>query len=193
MTAQSISDEDLDVSEETTNFRKRWSAGCRRTSRVLPLLLLAVGLLAAGCRDDDDKSEDTGTNTGDVLDVDDGDTADGESPDTNMPDTADDTSADTTDTAVDGDSGTSQTYDLRIEGLSAPVTVQFDEAGVLHIDCETNLDCYAAQGYFHADHRFFEMDLIRRQTRGSSGWSAASASKSFRARGYFPRLKRTSA
>lgn len=53
-----------------------------------------------------------------------------------------------------------------IEGLSAPVKVQFDAHGVLHIDCKTNQDCFLAQGYFHADARFFEMDLIRRQTRG---------------------------
>jgi penicillin G amidase len=55
---------------------------------------------------------------------------------------------------------------MHIEGLSAPVNVQVDDSGVVHIDCQTNLDCYAAQGYFHAHHRFFEMDLIRRQTRG---------------------------
>ncbi|AWV88187.1 penicillin acylase family protein [Bradymonas sediminis] len=55
---------------------------------------------------------------------------------------------------------------VQIPGLSAPVKVQFDAQGVLHIDCMTDQDCYAAQGYFHAGARFFEMDLIRRQTRG---------------------------
>jgi len=56
---------------------------------------------------------------------------------------------------------------FQMPGLSAPVTVRFDEWGVLHIECETVQDCFAAQGYFHADDRFFEMDLIRRQTRGN--------------------------
>lgn len=61
---------------------------------------------------------------------------------------------------------TEQPQGLRIEGLSAPVKVQLDGSGVLHIDCQTDNDCYAAQGYYHAAHRFLEMDLIRRQTRG---------------------------
>ena len=32
------------------------------------------------------------------------------------------------------------------EGLSAPVTVRFDEYGVLHLDCQTDADCAAANG-----------------------------------------------
>jgi penicillin amidase len=55
---------------------------------------------------------------------------------------------------------------LRIEGLSAPVTVNFDAMGVLHLRCQTNNDCYAAQGYYHAAHRFAQMDLRRRLGRG---------------------------
>jgi len=82
---------------------------------------------------------------------------DGGSSDTGpVPDTATDTSSD----AADGGEP------LDIPGLSAPVTARFDEWGVLHLECETFEDCVAAQGYFHADKRFFEMDLIRRQTRG---------------------------
>lgn len=71
-----------------------------------------------------------------------------------------------------------------IEGLSAPVIVQLDDAGVVHIDCQTNLDCFAAQGYFHAEHRFFQMDLIRRQIRGELaeviGTTGLSSDRSFR-------------
>jgi len=55
---------------------------------------------------------------------------------------------------------------LRIQGLSAPVTVNFDAMGVLHLRCQTNNDCYAAQGYYHAAHRFAQMDLRRRLGRG---------------------------
>lgn len=55
---------------------------------------------------------------------------------------------------------------LRIAGLSAPVKVDFDERGVPHVSCQTNEDCFAAQGYYHAAHRFVQMDLRRRLGRG---------------------------
>ena len=76
----------------------------------------------------------------------------------------DDGGPDTADGTDDADAGSG--YDLELPGLSAPVKVQYDDSGVLHLDCQTNADCYIAQGYFHADDRFFEMDLVRRQTRG---------------------------
>ena len=106
------------------------------------IIVAALGLVATtlvGCSDDSDPPADTGTS--DVADVEDG--------------------GDVGDT----DDGGMQT-DLQIPGLSAPVTVQFDSSGVLHLDCQTNLDCYRAQGYFHADARMFQMDVIRRQTLG---------------------------
>ena len=56
--------------------------------------------------------------------------------------------------------------ELKIAGLSAPVTVSFDAQGVLHLKCATNDDCFAAQGYYHAAHRFAQMDLRRRLGRG---------------------------
>ncbi len=55
---------------------------------------------------------------------------------------------------------------LSIPGLSAPVTVEFDEHGVLHITCEKDVDCVAAQGYFHAKDRFIQMDIARRFPSG---------------------------
>ena len=117
-------------------LRKRWAT-------LAALLLVAGGLAASGCNKDDDENN-------------------GE------PDAATDTMADDADQdAGDADDGdTTQAEGIRIPGLSAPVKVQFDDSGVVHFDCQTNLDCYAAQGYFHAQHRFFEMDLIRRQTLG---------------------------
>lgn len=72
---------------------------------------------------------------------------------------------DTDDTGAD-DTGPQRSFNLEVNGLSDPVTVRYDRWGVLHIDCETLPDCILVQGYFHADDRFFQMDLIRRQTRG---------------------------
>ena len=56
--------------------------------------------------------------------------------------------------------------DLHIPGLSAPVTASTDGAGMLHLRCATDEDCFAAQGYFHAAHRFSQMDINRRFSQG---------------------------
>lgn len=73
---------------------------------------------------------------------------------------------------------------LSIPGLSAPVQVRLDEHGVVFLNCETDNDCFAAQGYIHAKHRFFAMDLLRRQTLGKLaaglGQLALDFDKSFR-------------
>ena len=55
---------------------------------------------------------------------------------------------------------------IQIEGLSAPVQVTFDSSHVPHIRCESDEDCFAAQGYYHAAHRFTQMDLRRRLGAG---------------------------
>ena len=55
---------------------------------------------------------------------------------------------------------------LQIPQLSAPVQVRLDAQGVLHLECQTNEDCFAAEGYYHAAHRFAQMDLRRRLGRG---------------------------
>ena len=55
---------------------------------------------------------------------------------------------------------------IEIDGLDGPVSVYFDEQGVLHARCESDADCFAAEGYFHAAHRFVQMDLRRRLGRG---------------------------
>jgi penicillin amidase len=117
--------------------------GQRQMNRRWLIVAAALGLVVAtltGCSDDDPPAGDTGM--ADAMDMEDGG-----------------------DDGGDTDDGGMQT-DLMIPGLSAPVTVQFDSSGVLHIDCQTNLDCYRAQGYFHADARMFQMDVIRRQTLG---------------------------
>ncbi|MEZ4223586.1 MAG: penicillin acylase family protein [Polyangiaceae bacterium] len=55
---------------------------------------------------------------------------------------------------------------VTIEGLSAPVEASFDDHGVPSLDCQTNADCIAALGYFHARDRFVQMDLRRRISTG---------------------------
>ena len=55
---------------------------------------------------------------------------------------------------------------IAIDGLDGPVSVYFDEHGILHARCESDADCFAAEGYFHAAHRFVQMDLRRRLGRG---------------------------
>src|SRR5688572_29454626 len=56
--------------------------------------------------------------------------------------------------------------DLRIPGLTNPVSVDYDEHGVPHVTCSTAQDCFAAQNYLHAQHRFGQMDIRRRFVRG---------------------------
>src|SRR5688572_25095109 len=73
------------------------------------------------------------------------------------------------DLAVRGDGGSpdaSWDQTISIEGLDGPVGVFFDGQGILHARCESDADCFAAQGYFHAAHRFAQMDIRRRLGRG---------------------------
>ena len=45
-------------------------------------------------------------------------------------------------------------------------TVHFDEYGLLSADCENNTDCTMVLGYYHAFHRFVQMDIGRRLATG---------------------------
>jgi penicillin amidase len=56
--------------------------------------------------------------------------------------------------------------DLRVAGLSAPVTVRRDAHGVPHIDAATQDDLFVAQGYVTAQDRLWQMDLYRRNANG---------------------------
>ena len=56
--------------------------------------------------------------------------------------------------------------ELAIRGLSGPVEVLRDERGVPHIFADTADDLAMAQGFVHAQDRFFEMDLRRHVTSG---------------------------
>ena len=56
--------------------------------------------------------------------------------------------------------------EVRIAGLSAPVTVARDAHGVPTIRGRSRADVARATGFVHAQDRFFQMDLIRRSTAG---------------------------
>ena len=55
---------------------------------------------------------------------------------------------------------------LKLPGLSAAVTVARDSAGVPQITARTADDLFRAQGYVHAQDRFWEMDFRRHVTSG---------------------------
>ncbi len=56
--------------------------------------------------------------------------------------------------------------ELSLTGLSAPVTVERDELGVVTIEAANQADAMRALGYVHAQERYFEMDLLRRTAAG---------------------------
>ncbi|MBA4142697.1 MAG: penicillin acylase family protein [Nitrosospira sp.] len=53
-----------------------------------------------------------------------------------------------------------------VAGLSAPVTVERDALGSVTLRAQDHGDLVRALGYVHAQERFFEMDLMRRQAAG---------------------------
>lgn len=53
-----------------------------------------------------------------------------------------------------------------LPGLSAPVKIERDAAGVVTIDAANEADALRALGYVHAQERYFEMDLMRRVSAG---------------------------
>ncbi len=53
-----------------------------------------------------------------------------------------------------------------VRGLNAPVTVYRDDAGIPQLVAETDHDLFFAQGYVHAQDRFWEMDFRRHVTAG---------------------------
>ncbi|MEY9212331.1 penicillin acylase family protein [Thermobifida halotolerans] len=56
--------------------------------------------------------------------------------------------------------------EVALPGLSAPVTVHRDEYGITHLYADTPEDLFAAQGYVHAQDRFWAMDFNRHVTAG---------------------------
>jgi len=131
----------------------------RRDLSLLPAVLVTA---AAACGDDDGPSGRPDARPADARDA--------TSLDSGPADAGSDGGADAgldagPQDADDSDAGTSQ-VGLRIPGLTDEVTVRFDVQRVLHVDCATPEDCMAAQGYFHAAHRFGQMDFSRRVVQG---------------------------
>ena len=56
--------------------------------------------------------------------------------------------------------------ELKVDGLTGKVTVYRDQAGMPQIYADTADDLFRAQGYVHAQDRFWEMDFRRHVTAG---------------------------
>lgn len=56
--------------------------------------------------------------------------------------------------------------ELQLPGLKAAVQVQYDNWGVPHIEAANEDDLYRALGYLHAQDRLFQMEMLRRLSRG---------------------------
>ncbi|WP_253696838.1 penicillin acylase family protein [Bdellovibrio bacteriovorus] len=55
---------------------------------------------------------------------------------------------------------------LKLEGLSAPVTITRDTFGIPHIKAQNKIDALRALGFVMASERLFQMELSRRMTQG---------------------------
>ena len=55
---------------------------------------------------------------------------------------------------------------LALPGLARPVTVIRDKFGVPHIYADSPADLFRAQGFVHAQDRFFQMEFWRRIGQG---------------------------
>ncbi|MDN6530278.1 MAG: penicillin acylase family protein, partial [Brevibacterium sp.] len=56
--------------------------------------------------------------------------------------------------------------DISLPGLDAEVSVTRDDAGIPTIEASTSHDLFMAQGFVHAQDRFWEMDFRRHVTAG---------------------------
>jgi penicillin amidase len=65
-----------------------------------------------------------------------------------------------------GDQGDGAEATQTIAGMACGATVRFDANGFLHAQCVTNADCYRIEGYYHAAHRFSQMDIRRKLVLG---------------------------
>jgi penicillin amidase len=55
---------------------------------------------------------------------------------------------------------------LTIQGLDQPVEILYDSMGVPHIFASSMEDLFLAQGYVHATHRLWQMEMFRRVLQG---------------------------
>ncbi|MDD5030730.1 MAG: penicillin acylase family protein [Rhodoferax sp.] len=56
--------------------------------------------------------------------------------------------------------------ELALKGLSAAVTVRYDERGVPHLQANNEIDLYRALGFVQAQDRLFQMEIMRRLAKG---------------------------
>lgn len=56
---------------------------------------------------------------------------------------------------------------IRIKGLQKPVIIRMDAWGVAHIEAQTEMDLFFAQGYQAAKDRLFQFEIFRRQATGT--------------------------
>lgn len=56
--------------------------------------------------------------------------------------------------------------ELKLNGLTEPVTVSYDHYGIPHIKAKNDRDLYRAFGYVHAQDRLFQMEMVRRLSQG---------------------------
>ena len=55
---------------------------------------------------------------------------------------------------------------VELPGLSAPVSIAFDDWAIPHIRAETELDAIRAQGFIHASERLWQLELYQRVAQG---------------------------
>ncbi len=56
--------------------------------------------------------------------------------------------------------------EILLQGLDGPVDIYRDRAGISHIFASTEHDLFFAQGYVHAQDRFWQMDFQRHASSG---------------------------
>jgi len=56
--------------------------------------------------------------------------------------------------------------ELPLKGLTATVSVRYDDRGIPHIKATNEPDLYRALGFVHAQNRLFQMEMVRRLARG---------------------------
>lgn len=56
--------------------------------------------------------------------------------------------------------------EITLAGLQAPVSIQFDSQGVPSVTASSEIDAFFAQGYLHASERMWQMETQRRFTQG---------------------------
>ena len=57
--------------------------------------------------------------------------------------------------------------ELKLQGLSVPVEVIYDDYAIPHIYAQNEEDVFMAFGYVHAQDRLFQMELLRRVAGGN--------------------------